>query len=163
MPGNPYDGHTVDSQLEQVSILTGHTPKVALADRGYRGVEPPAGTRLLISHTRRLFKRLKKLLKRRQVVEPMIGHMKADGLLGKNWLKGADGDALHALLCGAGHNLRMILRHLRVLFGPRRPDLTGHQRGARVGQVNTIPGGSLKSSCSGRTTYPLSRWWIRAS
>lgn len=45
----------------------------------------------------------------------MIGHMKADGLLGKNWLKGAQGDALHALLCGAGHNLRMILRHLRVL------------------------------------------------
>jgi IS5 family transposase len=118
MPGNPYDGHTVDSQLEQVSILTGHTPKIALADRGYRGVQPPAGTRLLISHTRRLPKALKKLLKRRQVVEPMIGHMKADGLLARNWLKGATGDALHALLCGAGHNLRMILRHLRVLCLP---------------------------------------------
>ena len=115
MPGNPYDGHTVDSQLEQVGILTGHTPKIVLADRGYRGVEPPSGTRLLISHTRRLPKRLKQLLKRRQVVEPMIGHMKADGLLGKNWLKGANGDALHAILCGAGHNLRMILRRLRAL------------------------------------------------
>ena len=106
----------VDSQLEQVEILTGKTPEIVLADRGYRGVEPACGARLLISHTRRLPKRLKKLLKRRQVVEPMIGHMKADGLLGKNWLKGADGDALHALLCGAGHNLRMILRHLRVLY-----------------------------------------------
>jgi len=115
MPGNPYDGHTVDSQLEQVGILTGHMPKIVLADRGYRGVQPPSGTRLIISHTRRLPPRLKKLLKRRQVVEPMIGHMKADGLLAKNWLKGAVGDALHALLCGAGHNLRMILRHLRVL------------------------------------------------
>ncbi len=116
MPGNPYDGHTVDSQLEQVEILTGEAPKIALADRGYRGVEPTSGARLLISHTRRLTKRLKKLLKRRQVVEPMIGHMKADGLLGRNWLRGTDGDALHALLCGAGHNLRMILRHLRVLY-----------------------------------------------
>ena len=116
MPGNPYDGHTVDSQLEQVQILTGEAPKIALADRGYRGVEPACGARLLISHTRRLPQRLKKLLKRRQVVEPMIGHMKADGLLGRNWLKGAEGDALHALLCGAGHNLRMILRHLRVLY-----------------------------------------------
>lgn len=116
MPGNPYDGHTVDSQLEQVAILAGQTPKFVLADRGYRGVVPPNGTRLLISHTRRLPKPLKKLLKRRQVVEPMIGHMKADGLLDKNWLKGANGDALHALLCGAGHNLRMILRHLRVLY-----------------------------------------------
>lgn len=54
MPGNPCDGHTVDSQLEQVDILTGHTPKIVLADRGYRGMQPPSGTRLLISHTRRL-------------------------------------------------------------------------------------------------------------
>ena len=116
MPGNPYDGHTVDSQLEQVVILTGQTPKIVLADRGYRGVVPASGSRLLISHTRRLPPALKKLLKRRQVVEPMIGHMKSDGLLACNWLKGAEGDALHAILCGAGHNLRMILAHLRVLL-----------------------------------------------
>ena len=116
MPGNPYDGHTVDSQIEQIAILTGTTPKMALVDRGYRGVQASAGTRLLVSHTRRLPKRLKKLLKRRQVVEPMIGHMKADGLLDRNWLKGAIGDAMHAVLCGAGHNLRMILAHLRVFY-----------------------------------------------
>ena len=116
MPGNPYDGHTVDSQIEQIGILTGTTPKMALVDRGYRGVQASAGTRLLVSHTRRLPKQLKKLLKRRQMVEPMIGHMKADGLLDRNWLKGALGDAMHAVLCGAGHNLRMILAHLRVLY-----------------------------------------------
>lgn len=116
MPGNPYDGHTVDSQIEQIGILTGTTPRMALVDRGYRGVQASAGTRLLVSHTRRLPKQLKKLLKRRQVVEPMIGHMKADGLLDRNWLKGALGDAMHAVLCGAGHNLRMILAHLRVLY-----------------------------------------------
>jgi IS5 family transposase len=116
MPGNPYDGHTVDSQIEQIGILTGTTPKMALVDRGYRGVQASAGTRLLVSHTRRLPKNLKKLLKRRQVVEPMIGHMKTDGLLDRNWLKGALGDAMHAVLCGAGHNLRMILAHLRVLY-----------------------------------------------
>ena len=113
MPGNPYDGHTVDSQIE---ILTGVTPKIALMDRGYRGVEPAAPTRLLVSHTRRLPKKLKKLLKRRQVVEPMIGHMKADGLMDSNWLKGAHGVAMHAILYGAGHNLRVILAHLRVLY-----------------------------------------------
>lgn len=116
MPGNPYDGHTVDSQLEQVQILSGQSPKIVLADRGYRGVEPAAGSRLLISHMRRLPASLKKLLKRRQVVEPMIGHMKSDGLLERNWLKGSLGDAMHAILCGAGHNLRMILAHLRVLL-----------------------------------------------
>jgi IS5 family transposase len=116
MPGNPYDGHTVDSQLEQVEILTDVKPKIALVDRGYRGVEAAGGTRLLVSHTRRLPRALKKLLKRRQAIEPVIGHMKTDGLLDRNWLKGALGDAMHALLCGAGHNLRMILAHLRVLY-----------------------------------------------
>jgi len=115
MPGNPYDGHTVDSQIEQIGILTGTTPKMALVDRGYRGVQASAGTRLPVSHTRRLPKNLKKLLKRRQVVEPMIGHMKTDGLLDRNWLKGALVDAMHAVLRGEGHNLRMILAHLRAL------------------------------------------------
>jgi hypothetical protein len=44
--------------------------------------------------------------------------MKADGLLARNWLRGELGDAMHAVLCGAGHNLRMILRYLRVLGWP---------------------------------------------
>jgi transposase, IS5 family len=117
MPGNPYDGHAVDSQLEQVEIVAGQAPKMLLAGRGYRGVTPASGALMLISHTWRLPDKLKKLLKRFQVVEPMIGHMKADGLLGRNWLKGRIGDVLHAILCGAGHNLRMILAHLRVLYG----------------------------------------------
>ena len=116
MPGNPYDGHTVDSALEQVQILTGTTPSIVLADRGYKGVMPACGAKLLLSHTRKLPAKLKRLLKRRQVVEPMIGHMKSDGLLARNWLKGEIGDAIHAVLCGAGHNLRMILAYLRVLL-----------------------------------------------
>ncbi len=116
MPGNPYDGHTVDSQLEQLEILTDVRPKIALVDRGYRGVEAAGGTRLLVSHTRRLPRALLKLLKRRRAIEPVIGHMKTDGLLDRNWLKGAMGDAMHALMWGAGHKLRMILAHLRVLY-----------------------------------------------
>ena len=76
----------------------------------------PPGTRLLLSHTRRLPARLKKLLRRRQAIEPTIGHMKNDGLLDKNWLKGEIGDAMHALLCGAGHNPRLILAALRAFL-----------------------------------------------
>jgi len=116
MPGTPYDGHTLDSQLEQVEILAGTRPSLVLADRDYRGVEPPKGIRLLLSHTRGLPKALKKLLKRRQAIEPTIGHLETDGLLARNWLRGTTGDAIHAVLCGAGHNLRLILAHLRVLL-----------------------------------------------
>jgi transposase, IS5 family len=99
-----------------VEILTGVNPSMALADLVYRGVPPPEETRPLISHTRGLPPALRKLLKRRQAIEPTIRLMKTDGLLAHNWLKGSEGDAIHAVLCGAGHNLRLILAHLWVLL-----------------------------------------------
>ena len=57
-----------------------------------------------------------KLLRRRSAIEPMIGHMKNDGRLRRSTLKGTQGDALFAVLCGCGHNIRMILRHLRAVL-----------------------------------------------
>lgn len=51
-----------------------------------------------------------------QAIKPAIGHMKNDGRLRRNWLQGTEGDAFHAILCGCGHNLRMILRKLRLLL-----------------------------------------------
>ncbi|MEM5420629.1 transposase [Paraburkholderia sp. BR14263] len=57
---------------------------------------------------------LRAMIRRRSAIEPAIGHMKTDGKLDRNRLKGALGDAMHAVLCGAGHNLRMI-RNLRLL------------------------------------------------
>jgi IS5 family transposase len=53
------------------------------------------------------------MIKRRSAIEPTIGHMKSDGRLDRNPLKGALGDALHAVLCGAGHNIRLLLSLLR--------------------------------------------------
>ena len=49
-------------------------------------------------------------------LEAYIGHMKNDGRLRRNWLQGTAGDAFHAILCGCGHSLRMILRKLRLLL-----------------------------------------------
>ncbi len=116
MPGNPYDGHTLAETLEQVGILTGtdRLPATAIVDKGYRGVEVE-GVRILRSGQRRgVTKTLKAMIKRRSAIEPAIGHMKMDGRLARNPLKGALGDALHAVMCGAGHNLRMILAALRL-------------------------------------------------
>ena len=115
--GNPYDGHTLDEQLDQVERLTGKMPSQTFVDRGYKGHGvPEERSRVLISGTRKLGYTLKRHLRRRSAVEPEIGHMKADGLLGRNFLKGMEGDAINALLCGAGHNLRKILAHLRALL-----------------------------------------------
>ena len=116
MPGNPYDGHTLPEAVEQVSILTDHLPKAVFVDKGYRGVEVPGVTIWRSGQKRGVTPAIKKAILRRSAVEPAIGHMKNDGRLRRNWLKGSLGDALHAVLCGAGHNLRMILRALRLYF-----------------------------------------------
>lgn len=59
---------------------------------------------------------LRAMIRRRSAIEPAIGHMKADGKLDRNWHWGSLGDAIHAVLCGAGHNLRKILRKLRLFY-----------------------------------------------
>ena len=56
------------------------------------------------------------MIKRRNSIEPTIDHMKSDGKLDRNWLKGRLGDAIHAILCGAGHNVRLLLRRLRLFY-----------------------------------------------
>ncbi len=116
MPGNPYDGHTLGEALQQVETLTACRPSLAVVDRGYRG-HGVQGTRVLISGSRRgITPRLARLLKRRSAIEPEIGHMKTDGRLARCGLKGLLGDAIFAVLCGCGHNIRKILAHLRALL-----------------------------------------------
>ena len=116
LPGNPYDGHTLAEALEQVEILTDQRPALVVVDRGYRG-HAALNTRVLISGTRRgLTPDLARQLRRRSAIEPEIGHMKTDGRLSRCPLKGTFGDAIFAVLCGCGHNIRKILAHLRALL-----------------------------------------------
>ncbi len=121
LPGSPYDGHTLKQALEQVRRLTGTSIDEAFVDRGYRGHDETEST-VYISGQKRGIKtqRLKQSLKRRQAIEPVIGHLKADGLLGRNHLNGTDGDQLNVLLSCAGHNLRLILRRLRFFCLKKR-------------------------------------------
>ena len=116
LPGNPYDGHTLKASLQQVQKLTGIAPKEAYVDRGYRGHGLAEPVKVWIAGAKRgVTLAIRKKLKRRNAVEPVIGHMKNDGRLGRSFLKGVAGDAMNALLCGAGHNLRKILRRLALL------------------------------------------------
>ena len=116
MPGNPYDGHTLAETIEQVEILTDRTPTTVIVDRGYKGAELKGIQVLRSGQKRGISRTLHAMIKRRSAIEPTIGHMKTDGRLARNWLKGALGDALHAVLCGAGHNIRLLLKKLRLLF-----------------------------------------------
>jgi len=100
-----------------MAILTQRQPKEVFVDLGYRGATVPTGDQGLHRKLRRgITAWLKRDIRRRSAIEPAIGHMKNDGRLRRNWLQGTKGDVFHAMLCGYGHNLRMILRKLRFLL-----------------------------------------------
>ena len=110
-PSNPYDGHVLNAQLEQTANLLqdlGRSPKQVIVDLGYRGVDAdnPGVQIIHRGKYKSLSDHEKRLLKRRQAIEPLIGHTKADHRMDRYWLQGAVGDALHALCCAAGYNIR---------------------------------------------------------
>jgi hypothetical protein len=112
-PGNPYDGHTLAGAIEQVERITGCKVQRSFVDRGYRGHKLKDPQVLISGRRQGMTPQMKKELKRRSAVEPAIGHMKTDGKLGHNYLLGGLGDTINVLLCGAGHNIRLILKKLR--------------------------------------------------
>jgi IS5 family transposase len=113
---NQYDGHTLSSSLKKAEELALTSIEQAFVDKGYKGHDVE-GTAVYISGQKRgMTRTLKKHLKRRSAIEPHIGHMKSEGKLRRNYLKGTIGDTLNALLCAIGHNLRLIWRHIRSLF-----------------------------------------------
>ncbi len=116
LPGNPYDGHTLSTALAQVERLTGVRPERCYVDLGYRGHDVTDVEVFKARQKRGVTQAIRRELKRRNAIEPIIGHMKNDGLLGRNYLKGAEGDAINVILCGAGQNLRLILNCLRICY-----------------------------------------------
>jgi IS5 family transposase len=118
-PGNPYDGHTLRTVIENTQKLTGCEIERAYVDKGYRGHDAPNPRRVFISGQKRgVFGAIKRELRRRSAIEPVIGHMKAEGHLGRCYLKGRAGDAANAILTAAGYNFRRILAWLRMLLRP---------------------------------------------
>src|SRR6202166_1756236 len=117
LPGNPYDGHTLRSAIEDTERLTGRQIERAYVDKGYRGHDASNPHRVFISGQKRgVFGAIKRELRRRSAIEPVIGHMKAEGHLGRCYLKGTAGDAANAILTAVGHNLRLVLAWLRILL-----------------------------------------------
>ncbi len=108
--GNPYDGHTLKAAHAQVERLTGVKPEEIFVDKGYKGSDHhPEDARVYISG-RKLKGSLRKLLRRRSAIEPVIGHMKHDHQMERNYLMGEEGDRINAMLVGCGFNLRKLLR-----------------------------------------------------
>ena len=113
--GNPFDGHTLAAQITQCNELAksaGRSVRQAFVDLGYRGVdgENPGVEVVHRGRIKSMSKAEKKQLKRRQAVEPTIGHVKHDNRMIRCHLQGSTGDALHAIACAAGYNIRWLMR-----------------------------------------------------
>ena len=115
--GNPYDGHTLTDALSQVERMTGSTVKEAYCDRGYRGHKHTEDTTVHIAGNKRgITRSLRKWLRRRCAIEPIIGHLKSDNRMDRNYLKGKEGDKINALLCGCGANIRKLIAAFFLSF-----------------------------------------------
>jgi IS5 family transposase len=118
LPGRPYDGHTLEAVIPQIEDLTGATLKRILADAGYRGHNAPGVYKLRVFTTgqkRRVTPAIKRQMKRRAAVEPVIGHMKNGHRMDRNYLAHEQGDAINPILAAAGYNFRLILKWIRIL------------------------------------------------
>ncbi len=115
--GNPYDGHTLGQVIAETQALTGVEIERVYVDKGYRGHNAPKPLRVFRSGQKRgVFGTIKRELRRRSAIEAVIGHLKTDGHLGRNFLKGRDGDRANAILTAAGYNFRLVLKWLRALL-----------------------------------------------
>ena len=112
LEGNPYDGHTLEGTLDQVTELTGVRPERCYVDRGYRGHGVTQTKVFLSGQKRNVTPTIKRELKRRSAIEAVIGHQKTEGRLGWNRLRGILGDQMNAMMAAIGYNLRLILKAL---------------------------------------------------
>lgn len=110
--GNPYDGHTLAESLSQMERVTGWGAGEAYVDLGYRGHNYQGETEIHIVNYRRmkqLTRAVKKWFKRRSAIEPIIGHVKSDNRMDKNYLKGEVGDEINVLLSACGFTIGKLL------------------------------------------------------
>ena len=116
--GNPHDSKTLESTLKQVSDTLKKSPQAVIADRGYRGKTKIADTQIIIPKplskqaTAYQKTKIRKRFRRRAAIEPVIGHMKTDFRMARNFLKGVKGDQINALMAGAAWNFKRLLRKI---------------------------------------------------
>jgi IS5 family transposase len=119
LPGNPYDGHTLAAVIPEMEAMIGNGIDRILADAGYRGHNAALRHRFKVytsGQKRRMTPAIKREMRRRAAIEPVIGHIKNEHRMGRNYLAHTQGDAINAVLAAAGYNFRQLLTWLRLLL-----------------------------------------------
>jgi IS5 family transposase len=119
---NEYDGNTLEPALTQASQLRKTKIKTATVDRGYRGNTEINDIKIQLpkpfskKQTDYEKRRLKKAHTRRAAIEPVIGHIKTDHRLGRNFYKGVMGDSINILLSAAAFNFKRMMNKYKISF-----------------------------------------------
>ena len=115
---NEYDGNTLEDVLSQVKRIRGNAPETAFCDRGFRGKKRVGDTVIVLPEspspkaTEHFKRKARKNFGRRSAIEPVIGHLKNDFRLARNYLKGTAGDAVNLLLAAAAFNCKKWMNAL---------------------------------------------------
>ena len=117
---NVYDGHTLEDVLMQTEKLTGKAPKNAWVDRGYKGKQLVGQTIInmpkppLKKDNEYQKRKKRKHFRKRAAIEPIIGHLKQDYRVARNYLKGQTGDSINFMMAAAGFNFRKLMKKLKT-------------------------------------------------
>ena len=105
-----HDSKTIESALEQYERLTGNSAKDVYLDRGYRGKTQIKETKLYTPKPdKNITEAKRKRHKRRAAIEPVIGHLKHDYRMIRNYLKGTIGDEMNVMLAAAAMNFKRVM------------------------------------------------------
>lgn len=114
--GNPYDGHTLSQTVEEVEKMTNHEPKKIFVDLGYKGSNYSKKGKIYTPYSKKKLSKSDKVMqKRRSAIEPVIGHLKQYGRMGRNYLKGVLGDIVNPIISAIGFNLRSLANKIRMV------------------------------------------------
>ena len=119
LPGNPYDGHTLARVIPAIEAILGNTIERVHTDAGYRGHNAPPDYKFKVytaKQKRRVTPHIKREMRRRSAIEPVIGHLKNEHRMDRNYLAGRHGDANNAILAAVGYNFRRLIRWITLVF-----------------------------------------------
>lgn len=105
-----HDSKTLPKVIEQYERINNKKPKEIYVDRGYRGPKEVNEVNIYVPQTKKeITKAQRKKHSRRAAIEPVIGHLKQDYRLQRNFLKGNVGDAINLMLSAAAMNFKRVM------------------------------------------------------
>ena len=120
---NVHDNHTLPEVLQHITESRGKAVQQAICDRGYRGKSQFDQTKIILPKlplkrdNRYQRDKKRRQCKRRAAIEPIIGHLKSDYRLSRNYLKGVAGDEINLLMAATAWNLKQwMIAFLCLVF-----------------------------------------------